>query len=123
MAYDEATAQRVRRALARRRGVVEKPLMGGLAFMVADTMCCSVSGKGGLLIRVDPDDQAALLRAPHVKPMTMGRRTMTGVVRVAPDGYRTDAALKTWLERGLAAAAARATAPARPRRKRPRAKP
>jgi hypothetical protein len=32
---------------------------------------------------------------------------MRGFVRVAPDGYRTDAALRKWVERGVNAAAAR----------------
>ena len=51
MAYDEKTAARVRKALAGRRDVVEKKLMGGLCFMTQGGMCCSVSGKGGLLVR------------------------------------------------------------------------
>ena len=34
MAYDEKTAARVRKALAGRRDVDEKKLMGGLCFMV-----------------------------------------------------------------------------------------
>ena len=52
MAYDEKTAARVRAVLSERRGVVEKKLMGGLCFMVQGSMCCSVSGRGGLLVRV-----------------------------------------------------------------------
>jgi len=34
----------------------------------------------------------------------MGGRIMTGFVRVAPEGYRTGAGLRTWGERGVAAA-------------------
>jgi hypothetical protein len=34
MAYDEATAERVRKLLSGRRDVVEKKMMGGLCFMV-----------------------------------------------------------------------------------------
>ena len=52
MAYDEKTAERVRALLSDRRDVVEKKLMGGLCFMVKGGMCCSVSGRGGLLVRV-----------------------------------------------------------------------
>lgn len=126
MAYDEETAERVRRLLARRRDVVEKKLMGGLAFMVKGGMCCSVSGRGGLLVRVSPETYERMLPEPHAQPMKMGQRVMTGFVRVAPEGYRTDAALKTWIGRGLDAVAALEAKPsrARPRRKaarRPRA--
>jgi len=101
MAYDEKTAERVRKVLSGRGDVVEKKLMGGLCFMVKGGMCCSVSGKGGLLVRIDPVVQARMLREPHVRPMEMGARTMTGFVRVAPEGYRTDASLRKWVMRGV----------------------
>ena len=104
MAYDENTAARVRKALAGRRDVVEKKLMGGLCFMVTGGMCCSVSGKGGLLVRVDIEAMDRVLLEPHVAPMKMGGRVMRGFVRVAPEGYRTDAALRKWIERGVLAA-------------------
>ena len=106
MAYDEATAERVRRLLARRKGVAEKALMGGLAFMADDVMCCSVSGRGGLLVRVIPETREALLREPHAEAADMRGRQMTGFIRVQPDGYRTEPSLKKWVDRGLAAAAA-----------------
>ena len=112
MAYDEKTAERVRELLSDRRDVVEKKLMGGLCFMVSGSMCCSVSGRGGLLVRVGAEAHAQMLAEPHVQPMRMGGRTMSGFVRVSPEGYRTSAALRTWVERGIAAArAAKATKP------------
>jgi hypothetical protein len=113
MAYDEKTAERVRRVLSGRTDVVERKIMGGLCFMVKGSMCCSVSGKGGLLVRVDPEGQPLVLREPHVSPMEMGARTMRGFVRVAPEGYRADAALRRWVTRGVNAATARSTKPAR----------
>jgi hypothetical protein len=120
MAYDERTAERVRNVLSGRRDVVEKNLMGGLCFMVSGGMCCSVSSKGGLLIRVGAFAHERMLREPHVQPMKMGGRIMTGFVRVAPEGYRTDAALKKWIQRGLNFIA---TMPANPSRKKAVASP
>jgi TfoX/Sxy family transcriptional regulator of competence genes len=111
MAYDEATAERVRRLLARRKGIAEKALMGGLAFMADDVMCCSVSGRGGLLVRVIPETRETLLREPHAEAADMRGRQMTGFIRVRPDGYKTELALKTWVDRGLAAAAAKPKQP------------
>ncbi len=101
MAYDEKTVGRVRKLLSIRPDVVEKKIMGGLCFMVKDRMCCSVSGKGGLLIRVGSDAHQLMLAEPHVEPMEMRGRVMTGFVRVAPEGYRTDAELKKWVKRGV----------------------
>ena len=80
--------------------------MGGLCFMVKGRMCCSVSGRGGLLVRVGADAQSEMLAEPHVEPMEMGKRMMAGFVRVAAEGYQTEAALKTWLKRGLDVVAA-----------------
>jgi TfoX/Sxy family transcriptional regulator of competence genes len=107
MAYDEITAERVRRILAGRRDIVEKKLMGGLSFMASDVMCCSVSGRGGLLVRVKAETRDRWLGEAHAQPADIGGRRMTGFIRVAPDGYRTEPSLKKWVERGLAAAAAR----------------
>ena len=119
MAFDEATAERVRKLLRRRRDVAEKKMMGGLCFMIDGAMCCAVSGKGGLLVRVDPSAQERMLGEPQVSPADMRGRMMTGFVRVVPDGYRTDAALKKWIDRGIAGVAARAAQGAR---KKPRPK-
>ena len=103
MAYDEQTAERVRKALAGRRDVAAKKMMGGLAFTVKGNMCCSVSGRGGMLIRVGADE--TVFAKPHVERVKMGARTMSGFVRVQPEGYATDAALKAWIARGLEAVA------------------
>jgi hypothetical protein len=118
MAYDESTAIRVRQVLAGQPGLVEKQMMGGLCFMVRGGMCCSVSGKGGLLVRVEPASYATTLREPHVQPMKMGKRVMSGFVRVAPEGYRTTEELRAWVLRGVAGVVSRpATTRRRPRRK------
>ena len=117
MAFDEATAERVRKLLRSRRDVVEKKMMGGLCFMVDGAMCCAVSGKGGLLVRIDASAREQLLREPHVSPADMRGRTMTGFVRVAPEGYQTAATLKKWVQRGLDAATARSTKPAAAKRR------
>jgi len=101
MAYDEATAERVRKILSARRDVAEKKLMGGLTFMVKGAMCCSVSGRGGLMVRVGAEAYERALAEPHVRAMEMRGRPMTGFVRVDPDGYKTDAALRKWIARGV----------------------
>lgn len=96
--------------LSSRASVVEKKVMGALAFMVDGSMCCAVSD-AGLLVRVTPEERDALLAAAHVSPMTVGTRTMRGFVRVGPAAIRTDAALRVWLERGIAAGRGRKARP------------
>ena len=101
MPYDEDTADRVRQVLEGRRDVVEKKLMGGLCFMVKGVMCCSISGKGGILVRVDEPSYEKALDEPYVEAVAMGKRVMRGFVRVLPSGYRTYAALSRWVGRGV----------------------
>ncbi|HLZ06502.1 MAG TPA: TfoX/Sxy family protein [Bradyrhizobium sp.] len=110
MAYDEELAERIRRLMAGRRGITERTMMGGLTFMNAKGLFCSASGKGGLLVRVDPASRDRFLGEAHVEPADIGARRMTGFLRVRPEGYRTEQSLKKWVERGLAAVADRAVA-------------
>ncbi len=105
MPYDLALAERVRHLLADRHDVHERKMMGGLCFMVKGGMCCAASGRGGMLVRVAPDAQPKLIREPNVRAMVMGGRKVTTFVRVMPEGYRTHAALKKWMQRGLDAVA------------------
>jgi TfoX/Sxy family transcriptional regulator of competence genes len=114
--YDLATAERVRHLLAERHDVHERKMMGGLCFMANGGMCCAVSGRGGLLVRVDPEAHPGLIAERHVKPMVMAGRKVTTFVRVMPEGYASHAGLKKWVHRGLAAVAALKAKPARRRR-------
>src|SRR5215813_1178168 len=99
MAYDEEVAGRIRKLLSGRSDVREQKLMGGLCFMLRGNMCCAVSGRGGLLIRVGPDAPASIFSEPNVAPVEMRGRVMTGYIRLAPDGYETMAGLKKWVTR------------------------
>ena len=100
MAYDALTAERVRQALRGQRNVVEKRMVGGLSFNLDGSMCCGVTG-AGLMVRVGPDALEKTLTLPHVQPMKFGGRRLSGFVVVDPGGYRTEAALKAWVQRGI----------------------
>ena len=106
MPYDENTAERVRRVLSGRRGIVEKKMMGGLAFTTGGGMCCYLSRKGYFLLRVTPEVREQTLALAHVKPTDFAGRQMSGFVIVQPEGFRTDAQLAKWIERGIANASA-----------------
>ena len=51
MAYDAELADRVRELIASERGVEEKKMFGGLAFLINGNMSVAVSSKGGLMVR------------------------------------------------------------------------
>ena len=61
MAYDEALADKVRKLMAGEPGRTEKRMFGGLAMLLNGNMAVAIRGRGGLMIRVDPDESDALL--------------------------------------------------------------
>jgi TfoX/Sxy family transcriptional regulator of competence genes len=101
MAYDEDLANRVRELLASERGVEEKRMFGGLAFLINGNMSVAVSGQGGLMVRVPPDDTEKLLERDHVSPMVMAGRETRGWLRVAVEGVKTKRQLSSWVTRGV----------------------
>lgn len=101
MAYDEDLADRIRDLLTV-EVVVERKMFGGLAFLVGGNMSVAVSGKGGLMVRIDPDQAEALLDEPGAGAFEMGNRgPMKGWLRVDADAVREDAALSSWVMRSV----------------------
>jgi TfoX/Sxy family transcriptional regulator of competence genes len=102
VAYDEDLANRIRELIAAEPGVVEKKMFGGLAFLIDGHMSVSASGRGGLLLRVPPDETEALLAKPHAGPFEMRGKTMDGWLRVESEGVKTKRQLERWVQRGVA---------------------
>jgi hypothetical protein len=100
MTYDNGTAERVRGILAGRPDVVEKRMVGGLSFNVNGVMCCGVTGTA-LMVRVGHEAREQALGEPHVRPIEFAGRALAGFVCVDPEGFRTESALKTWVQRGV----------------------
>ncbi len=101
MAYDETLAERVRDVLGARRGIEEKRMFGGLAFLHRGHMACGVVRKD-LMVRVGPDAYEAALRRAGARPMDFTGRPLRGMVYVAGPGMRTRAQLERWVGEGLA---------------------
>ena len=100
MAYDETLASRVRAALGRRSDVAERKMFGGIAFLCDGRMCCGVKGSD-LVVRIVETEVERALANPHVRPMDLTGRPLRGFVFVSPPALRTDAALRTWVAKGL----------------------
>jgi TfoX/Sxy family transcriptional regulator of competence genes len=101
MAYDEDLANRVRELIAAERGVEEKRMFGGLAFLIHGNMSVAVSGKGGLMVRVPPEETPKLLAREHVSPMVMAGRERRGWLRVSVEGVKAKRQLQSWVSRGV----------------------
>lgn len=99
MAYDEALAERIRVVLARRRGVTERKMFGGIAFLIGGNMCCGVV-KGDLMVRVGPEAYEKLLAESGARPMDFTGRPMKGMLYVGAKAIGDKRSLAKWVERG-----------------------
>jgi hypothetical protein len=97
MAYDEALAQRVRETLRNRRGITERKMFGGLAFMLRGHMFVGISERS-LMARVGPQNYEHALPMADVREMDFTGRPMRGYVFVGPNGLKSPAALKRWVQ-------------------------
>ncbi len=102
VAYDEDLVNRIRELIAGEAAVTEQRMFGGLAFMLAGRLAIAVSGRGGLMVRVDPEATDDFLAKPHASPFEMRGRPVDGWLRVAAEGVRTKRQLEPWVRRGVA---------------------
>ena len=100
MAYDEDLADRIRELVAGERGLSEKKMFGGLAFLVGGNMAIAASGQGGLLVRVDPEQSDELVATTAARTAEMRGREMPGWLRVDTAAVRTPGELARWVELG-----------------------
>jgi len=101
MAYDEELAERLREVLAPEKGVSEKRMFGGLAFLIGGHMAVAASRNGGLLLRCDPAATDALLGERGADRFVMRGKAMDGWLYVDADAVSEDAALRRWVAHGV----------------------
>lgn len=100
MAYNEQLADRIRESIAWQKGIVEKKMFGGVAFMLKDKMFCGIV-KDDLMVRVLEEKYEEALSEPYCRPMDFTGRLMKGFVFVSPDGVNSQQKLAIWLEKGI----------------------
>ena len=98
MAFDESLAARIRDALARKKGVEEKKMFGGVGFLLHGNMLVGV-WKDSLIVRLDPDNYDDALLEPHVREFDITGRPLKGWVLVGPEGAEDDDQLGDWIQR------------------------
>lgn len=104
MAYDEKLASRIRKELGDRRGVVEKKMFGGLAFLVGGNMSVGIHHEE-LIVRIPPESTDEALKEPGVRPFDVTGRPMKGWILVGGTALAKGPALAAWVGRGVAYAA------------------
>jgi hypothetical protein len=102
VAYDEDLANRIRELIGADTHLTEKKMFGGLAFLLNGNLAVSASGRGGVMVRVNPDQSEALTASGEAEPMIMRGREMPGWLRVAPERVGTKRQLAKWVQLGTA---------------------
>ena len=100
MPYDPATAERVRNTLGRTLGLSERKMFGGIAFLIDGHMACGVLDKTLVLLLGD-QGVAKTLGEDHTRPMDFTCKPMKSMLYVAPEGFQSDTALKSWIRRAV----------------------
>lgn len=118
MPYNETLAQKVRQALVRTKGLQEKKMFGGIAFMVDGAMCIGVD-KDDLIVRCEKDQTDELLEKRGVRVFDLsGGRPMKGWLLVGPEATRTARGFEEWIGFALEQTKRGGKAPAKHRTKR-----
>ncbi len=100
MAFDESLAARIRHALARKKGVVEKTMFGGACFLLNGNMLVGV-WREFLIARLGADQGDEALLEPHVRKMDITGKPMKGWIKVEPEGVEDDVPLKKWIQQAV----------------------
>jgi TfoX/Sxy family transcriptional regulator of competence genes len=112
VSFDHGLADRIRRALARRKDVTEKKMFGGLAFLRNGRMFCGVV-TDRLMVRVGPERYEEALARPYVRPMDFTGRPMKGYVFVEPAGCTREEDVAEWVRCGVSVVSKLESAPQR----------
>ena len=97
MPFDEALGDRIRRALGKSKGLTEKKMFGGLAFLLNGNMCVGVH-QDSMIVRLDRAATDQALQRPHTGVFDLTGRPMKGWILVGPAGVTSDNELAGWVD-------------------------
>ena len=100
MARDKGLEELVQHELASVRGITEKAMFGGWAWLLRGHLLCGAR-TGSLLVRLGKGLDGWALEIDGVVPMQMRGRTMSGWVRCGPPVYAQDALRARLLARAV----------------------
>jgi TfoX N-terminal domain len=86
--------------LAQVRGITEKAMFGGWAWLLHGNLLCGARDDG-MLARLGKDNDSWALAMPGIDPMISRGRQMHGWVRAAPEVYENDKLRRKLLKAAL----------------------
>jgi len=101
MARDEGLEELLRERLSAERGVTEKTMFGGWAWLLNGHLLCGARDDG-MLVRLGAGQDGWALTTPDVAPMISRGRRMHGWVRAGPAAFGDDVLRAKLLDAALA---------------------
>ena len=101
MARDRGLEELVRSDLDERIGLTEKPMFGGLAWLLDGHLLCGARDVG-MMVRLGKGQDGWALELPGIEPMVMSGRRMDGWVRADHDACGDDAVRQRLLDTAIA---------------------
>jgi hypothetical protein len=82
------------------RGVTQKAMFGGLAWLLNGNLLCGARSDG-MLVRLGKDNESWALKTPGIAPMMMRERRMQGWVRATSEAYGNDVSRQKLIDAAL----------------------
>lgn len=101
MARDVGLEELLREELGTMSGLSEKPMFGGLAFLLDGNLLCGAR-QDGMLVRLGKGNDGWALDLPGAVQMLFGGRAMHGWIRVGAEIYGDDDLRRRLLEAATA---------------------
>ena len=100
MARNKVLEQLLGDDLAQVRGITEKAMFGGWAWLLNGNLLCGARNDG-MLVRLGKGNDAWALATPGIAPMITQGRPMHGWIRATPEVYEDDALRRNLLKAAL----------------------
>ncbi|MFY9986954.1 MAG: TfoX/Sxy family protein [Chthoniobacterales bacterium] len=100
MARNKVLEQLLGDDLAQVRGITEKSMFGGWAWLLHGNLLCGARNDG-MLVRLGKGNDAWALAIPGIAPMMMKDRQMHGWIRATPKVYEDDILRRNLLKAAL----------------------
>ena len=100
MAFDEHLAKRIHGLVVTCKGLSEKQMFGGLAFLLNGNMSCGIH-RDELIVRIDPAATDSALSEPGTRVFDITSRPMKGWLLVNASAIKDETALAEWVRRGV----------------------
>jgi hypothetical protein len=101
MARDKGLEELLNDELATVRGITQKAMFGGWAWLLDGKLLCG-SRDDGMLVRLGKGNDGWALSLPSIEPMMSRGRRMDGWVRAAPEAYGDDALRRQLIDAAIA---------------------